>query len=94
MDNPIVIYSIVICLIILIVSYCLQSNVPYPKCIIVIFNEPIFRFSTYLAIFMISSWISPIIGLLLLIVTLLLHIDYLDLCKRKYIINANSIQKN
>jgi hypothetical protein len=67
-----------ITLIVFIVIYCIDIKVPYPKLIVYIISEPILRFTVYLAIYALSLY-NPILSLYLLIATLLIHLDYVNL---------------
>lgn len=61
--------------------FSIDIKEPYPKKIIELFSEPLVRFLVYLTIYFISIH-SLKIGLSLIIIVLLLHMDYLILVEK------------
>lgn len=74
-----VILASVIFLIIL--EYGLDMKKPYPKWVIVPFDEPITRFLSCIVIYIISCW-SPILCVLLATIFIFLHLDHINLAKK------------
>jgi hypothetical protein len=81
MDNiSILNIFVLIILITFIVKYCINIKILYPKWVVFVINEPIFRFILYLLIYLLSFY-NPIISLYSLIIVLFIHIDYINLMK-------------
>jgi hypothetical protein len=70
--------SILIIAIVITSVFSIDIKEPYPKKIIELFSEPSVRFLVYLAIYFISIY-NLKIGLSLIIIVLLLHMDYIML---------------
>ena len=71
-------FIIFIILISIIIFYSIQNKKPYPKLILNAFNEPIYRFLTYLILYLISAY-NPIFGLLSILILIPMHLDYINL---------------
>lgn len=76
----------IVCFIILsiiIVSYSLNIKKPYPEWAIKIAAEPVYLFVLYMIIFGISYY-NVLLSMLLLIVVIALHMDFLNLVEISY----------
>jgi succinate dehydrogenase hydrophobic anchor subunit len=69
---------IVIILLCIIILYSIRNKKPYPKIILDTFNEPIYRFFTYLILYLISIY-NPIFSILCILIVIPMHIDYINL---------------
>ena len=77
-SNDAIIVLIYGLLIVLISIYSLDVKIKYPKIIIILFNEPSFRFMVYLSIYA-CTYFNVVIAYLFLIATVFLHIDVINL---------------
>lgn len=71
---------ILITIIVITSVFSIDIREPYPKQIIELFSFPLTRFILYFTLYIISLY-SLKIGLSLLIMILLLHMDYIELLK-------------
>lgn len=73
----------IICVLILVTClYALDVRKLYPQFMIELFAEPLGRFCTYVFVYLVSIY-NIHIGLLLLILTVNLHMDVINLTERK-----------
>lgn len=76
-----------------IVRFSIDMTSTYPEFVINIFDEPISRFIGYILIFMVS-YISPMLSLLLLIIVISLHLDYINVIKNKWMMTTTKDGSN
>jgi succinate dehydrogenase hydrophobic anchor subunit len=62
--------------------YCLNMKMPYPQLIINAYAEPAVRFFTYIFLYVLCAY-NNVIGLMATIPVVLLHLDYINLTKKK-----------
>lgn len=75
MNNKIIInISVIFVLFLLIIIFGLDIKTPYPKEIVVYFNEPMVKIGAYVLIYHISYY-NPIISIMLLLLVLMVHTD-------------------
>ncbi len=65
----------------IILEYGLDMKKPYPRWVILSFDEPITRFVSCIVIYIIACW-SPILSVLLATLFVFLHLDHINLAKR------------
>lgn len=70
--------AVLLTLVVSISIFGLDMKEPYPRVMIRAFEEPYIRFFTYILIYLVSYYNTPI-AFVLLIGVLLLHIDYVNL---------------
>jgi hypothetical protein len=73
--------SILFLMFLLIIIFGLDLVTPYPKKLVVYFNEPIVKIAVYLGIYHVSYY-NPVISVILMIAVLLLHADMIMLVEK------------
>ncbi len=71
-------FIIFIVLLLIIILYSIQNKKPYPKMILNRFNEPIYKFLTYITLYLISAY-NPIFSILSILILIPMHLDYINL---------------
>lgn len=67
-------------ILLIVIDYGLNLQKPYPQWIIEMFDEPIVRFTFYVAIYTLACW-SPLLSVLLALMVVFLHLDHINLAK-------------
>jgi hypothetical protein len=67
-------------LVLVIADYGIDMHKLYPMWVMEMFEEPIVRFMLYVAIYLLACF-NPVLSILLALVVIFLHIDYINLAK-------------
>jgi hypothetical protein len=84
MDNVLNTVKVVVgsFVLLVIIEYGLDLKKPYPRWVIEIYDEPIARFFSCVAIYILACW-SPMVALLVALMIVFLHLDHINLAKKR-----------
>lgn len=71
---------LVAALLVIITEFGVDMRKPYPAWVMDLFEEPMARFIAYVCVYLIACY-NPFIAILLAIILVFLHIDYINLAK-------------
>lgn len=69
-------------MLLIILEYGLDLSRPYPQWTIEVFDEPLVRFTIYVTIYVLACW-SPLVSILLATMIVFLHLDHINLAKKR-----------
>ena len=82
MSHQLILNTLIVTLLYFIICiFSLDIRVPYPKSVIVHFNEPYVKLVSYLVIYFVSYY-NPIVSMLLMVMVVLIHTNDVEIVKK------------
>lgn len=78
--NTVAFILFVAVLLVTLTEYGIDMHKPYPSWVMDLFEEPLARFVAFVCVYLVACY-NPFIAILLAIVLVFLHIDYINLAK-------------
>jgi hypothetical protein len=78
--NTVAFTLLVATLLVTITHYGIDMHKPYPLWVMDMFAEPLVRFISYVCVYLVACY-NPFIAVLLAVILVFLHIDYINLAK-------------